>query len=161
MKCIVAEVFDFLQYPHSAVVRQTQLHGEPLIDQSKKRFSVEKEFLCSFNLKFQQRPDGISSAVASQIAYCETKSFKILMWNINTISLYINTQILPKICQLKRGAYRVREFACFVAHTVENMQQDPSNRICRTAAIEQEVLECSKISPSGIHPKSLDQVEEQ
>jgi hypothetical protein len=104
MKCIVAEVLDFLQYPHSALVRQTQFQGEALIDQSKKGPTIEKEFFRSFNLKLYQRPDGINSAAVSQIICSQPKSLKILMWNINTISLYINTQILPKIRELKRCA---------------------------------------------------------
>src|SRR5208283_693741 len=104
MKNIASEALNFLHNPHSAVVRQTQLKGEALIDQPKKGLAVEKEFLCSFNLIFQQRLNGVSSPAAFQIICCQAKSLKILTWNINTISLYINTQILPKICQLKSCA---------------------------------------------------------
>src|SRR5208283_675105 len=86
---------------------------------------------------------------------------KILTWNINTISLYINTQILPKICQLKRGTNRVREPARLVICTLENMKQNSSNRICRMTAIEQEVFECAVVPPAGIHPKGRDQIEKQ
>src|SRR5450759_775155 len=127
----------------------------------KKGLSFEKEFFGPVNLIFQQRANLPFYTVQSQVFLCHTEATKIFIGNIVTISLYINTEILPKICQLKRRAYRIGESAIGLISAANNVEQYPPDRICRMLAVEFEVIKRVVFSPAHIHSKRSDKVREQ